>query len=155
MRILHYATIAAMGVAVGLQLPQIPVADKLTAKTLKNMAAGLGYSVKDLNTTEGKEKFEITVKTKTLDVPVGLEISSSGNYVWLTAFLNENKATLKHEDLLRENFNIQPTFFYVTTKDNLFAAQAIDNRNISPAVFSRCVEKLVTDIEKTAKVWGD
>jgi hypothetical protein len=44
MRILHYATIAAMGVAVGLQLPQIPVADKLTAKTLKNMAAGLGYS---------------------------------------------------------------------------------------------------------------
>jgi hypothetical protein len=69
--------------------------------------------------------------------------------------LNENKATLKHEDLLRENFNIQPTFFYVTTKDNLFAAQAIDNRNISPAVFNRCVQKLVTDIESTAKVWGD
>lgn len=157
MRIAHYAATAAMGFSVGLTLApsahqQTP--DKLTAATLRNMLQGMGYEVKVLNAAEGKEKYEVPLKSTSLDIPVAFEISASTNYVWLTVFLGENKSTTKHEALLKENFNVQPTFFYITTKNNLMAAEAVDNRALTPVALKRCVDKLVADVDKTAKVWG-
>lgn len=164
MRILQNVVAAALGVSVGLTLapqlsqdrsPREAAPDKLTATTLRNMAQTMGYEVKVLSAEEGKEKYEIGLKSKSLDVPVALEISPSGNYIWLTVFLGENNANKKHEDLLKENFKVQPTFFYITSKDNLMAAEAIDNRDVTPAILRRCLDKLVSDVDKTAKVWGD
>ncbi|MBI1332895.1 MAG: hypothetical protein GC165_08445 [Armatimonadetes bacterium] len=161
MRIFGYAVAAVLGLTVGVNMGQQlepkqgAPADKLTALTLRNMAQGLGYEVKVLNETEGKEKYEIKTKTANLDVPIGLEISPSTNYIWLTVFLGENNPSKKHEDLLKENANLQPTFFYITSKNNLMAAEAIDNRDVSSAILKRCLEKLSADIDKTSKVWGD
>jgi len=162
MRIAQYAVASALGFTLGLNMmgqgqelePRQQQGDKLTALTLRNMIQGLGYEVKVLNATEGKEKYEVALKSASLDVPVAFEISASTNYIWLTVFLGENKSTTKHEALLKENFSTQPTFFYITSKNNLMAAQAVDNRAVNPTALKRCVDKLVADIDKTAKVWG-
>ena len=129
--------------------------DKLNADSLKNIAEGLGYDVKVLSADAGKEKYEIALKTENLNIPVGLEISATTNYVWLTVNLGPNSAKKKHEELLKSNFNIQPCFFYITTKGTLMCATAIDNRGISAAILKRCLEKISSDVDKTSKIWQD
>lgn len=163
MPIAKYVAGGAMGFALGIgflgHAPQLEPpqgqagADKLTAASLKTMVDGLGYESKVLNADAGKEKYEISMKTDKLNIPVGAEVSPSGNYIWLTVFLGENKATKPHEELLKSNGSVQPTFFYITSKGNLMAAMAMDNRAITAPIMKRCLDKLVSDVDKTADVW--
>ncbi len=156
MRIFQYVVAVAAGVSVGMTLaPAKQDGDKLTAATLKNMLSGMGYELKTLNAEEGKEKYEIPLKSANLNIPVAAELSPSGNYIWFTVNLGMNSSTKKHEELLKENFNIQPTFFYITAKGNLMAAEAVDNRAVSASVFKRVLDKIVLDVDKTSKVWQD
>lgn len=122
---------------------------------LKAMVEGLGYEVKVMNTEPGKEKFEIPTKTANFNVPVAAEISPSKNYIWLTVNLGTNSPTKKHEQLLKENANIQPSFFYITSKGSLMMAQPLDNRELTPAIMKRCLDKIVNDVDKTSASWKD
>jgi hypothetical protein len=155
MRIAHYAIATAVGFSVGLGVhaSSLHQSDKLTPATLKSMVEGLGFEVKTLNAEEGKEKYELPMKSANLSIPVALEISASTNYIWLTVNLGPNAPTKKHEDLLKSNGAIQPTFFYITSKGALMAAEALDNRGITPAILKRCLEKLVADVDKTSTIW--
>lgn len=155
MRIAHYAFATAIGFSLGLGIVgKINLqAEKLTAESLKKMAEGLGFELKTLNTETGKEKYEIPVKTATLNIPVGAEISSSTNYIWLTVNLGPNSSAKKHEEMLKSNGSIQPCFFYVSSKGALLMAEPIDNRGITPAILKRCLDKLVADVDKTTAIW--
>ncbi|MBS1709939.1 MAG: hypothetical protein JSS65_14595 [Armatimonadetes bacterium] len=127
----------------------------LDPNSLKAMVEGLGYEVKAINTEPGKEKFEIPAKTANFNVPVAAEISPSKNYIWLTVHLGANSPTKKHEQLLKENANIQPSFFYITSKGALMMAQPLDNREVTAAIMKRCLEKIINDVDKTAASWKD
>ena len=155
MRIAHYAFATAIGFSLGLGIVgNINLqAEKLNAESLKKMAEGLGFELKTLNTETGKEKYEIPVKTATLNIPVGAEISSSTNYIWLTVNLGPNSSAKKHEEMLKSNGSIQPCFFYVSSKGALMMAEPIDNRGITPAILKRCLDKLVADVDKTSTIW--
>ena len=48
---------------------------------LKEILVQLGYTPKDIIATPGKEKYEIKLNRGGLDVPMGLEISPSKNYI--------------------------------------------------------------------------
>lgn len=155
MRIAHYAVAAAIGFSFGLGIVGTInlQSEKLNAESLKKMAEGLGFELKTLNTEAGKEKYEIPVKTATLNIPVGAEISSSTNYIWLTVNLGPNSSAKKHEEMLKSNGVIQPCFFYVSSKGALLMAEPIDNRGITPAILKRCLDKLVADVDKTTAIW--
>ena len=144
---------AAFAVGAAVTAPQSSTA--LDPAGLKKLIEGLGYEVKDLNTDPGKEKFEFQTKTANFNVPVAAELSPSKNYVWLTINLGTNSPTKKHEQLLKENANIQPSFFYITSKNNLMLAAPMDNREISAAILKRCLEKLINDVDKTSATWKD
>ncbi|MBX3110739.1 MAG: hypothetical protein KF857_01915 [Fimbriimonadaceae bacterium] len=135
-----------------LQAEQSPALD---IAGLKTMVQGLGYETKDINKEPGKEKFEFVTKSANFNVPIGVEISPSKNYVWLTVFLGANSPTKKHEALLKENANIQPSFFYITSSGNLMMAEAMDNRGITAPIMKRCVEKLIKDVDRTSTSWKD
>lgn len=155
MRIAHYAVATAIGFSLGLGFigNKNIQTDKLNSESLKKMAEGLGFELKTINAEVGKEKYEIPVKTATLSVPVGAEVSSSTNYIWLTVNLGANSSTKKHEEMLKSNGSIQPCFFYITSKGALMMAEPIDNRSITPAILKRCLDKLVSDVEKTTTIW--
>lgn len=162
MRIAGYAIASAIGLSMGLGYqgvlapPQQPnQSDKLTAESLKTMSEGLGIEVKVLNAEVGKEKYTLSMKTTSLNIPVGAEISPSGNYIWLTVNLGNNSSTKKHEELLKQNGVIQPAFFYITSSGRLMMAHPIDNRSISPVVLKRCLDKIVADVDKTNAIWKD
>lgn len=133
------------------------VPDTLDANSLRNLVEGFGYTTKQLNSEKGKEKWEVELKSETLNVPVAFEISASGNYIWLTVNLGDlpqkSEFSAKAGDLLRQNGVIQPSFFYVTSKSVLMMAAPIDNRKVSPAVMRRVLDKLVKDVEKTKSYW--
>ncbi len=129
--------------------------DPIDPRQLKEMLIGMGYTVKDLNTEPGKEKFEITVVTSSFNVPLGYEISPSKNYVWITAMLGTamDSTSTKNAALLRQNFSIQPCQFYITTKGNLMMGLAIENRGLTAAIMRRHTDKISSDVSKTGPYW--
>lgn len=146
-------TLAATGARVGAQ-----GVDKIEPAQLKKVLNDLGYETKDLNTEPGKEKYEFTLKRDGLDIPIGAEISPSRNYLWLTVFLGDSlfkngANSPKSGDMLRKNAEIQPSFFYVTSKGNLMLGLALENRGLSNPWIRKCIEKLAGDVSSTKGLW--
>lgn len=127
--------------------------EKLDAAKLKDMVVNLGYEVKALNTEQGKEKWQFSVSKGGYDVPIGVEISPSTNYIWLTISFGEVKKDAKFEELLKKNGEIQPANFYITKKGFLMMGLAIDNRKVTPATMKRCVDLVAQDTADTADLW--
>jgi hypothetical protein len=150
-RNLFFIAIALMGAVflVGFQ-----GSDQITRAQLRTMLVQLGYEVKDLEKEPGKEKYEIKLVTAGYNVPMGVEISPSGNYIWLTVFLKgETPSGEKAVKLLRRNAEIQPSFFYVTKSDRIMLALPVENRNVSNPVLKSRLEKVAGDVDKSADDW--
>lgn len=129
-------------------------ADQITRPQLRAMLVQLGYEVKDLEKEVGKEKYQVDLKTEGFNIPMGVEISPSGNYIWLTVLLkNEATSADKALKLLKKNAEIQPTFFYITKSDKLMMALPVENRNVSNPVLKARLEKVAADVDKTAEDW--
>ncbi|MFN8219365.1 MAG: hypothetical protein U0S12_04445 [Fimbriimonadales bacterium] len=130
-------------------------AGPITAPDLKALIEGMGYTTKALNEEKGKEKYEFTIKTEKFNVPIAAEVTPSTNYIWFTAFLGADKDdAVMHTALLKQNFKVQPTVFYVTDKGNLMAGVPVDNRGVTAAVIKRVTDKLAEDVSKTAEIWS-
>lgn len=125
------------------------------APKLREMLVNLGYEVKDLNSKVGEEKYEFKLTKNDLDVPIAAEVSKSKNFIWLTAFLGEytRQTPEKLEKILKANGSIQPCMFYLTSKDKLMIALAVDNRTLTPAVLRRRIDKIATDVATNQEVW--
>jgi hypothetical protein len=143
--------------SVCLAMPQAnaQTCDPLDSKKLRIMLEQLGYTIKDLVTTPGSEKYEVKHKSATFDVPVGYEISPSKNFIWLTVFLGPAKSdtSVTHLALLKQNAIIQPCFFYVSSKGNLMMGVAVENRGVTNAVLRRHIDKIIADVSSTATYW--
>ncbi|HQU18195.1 MAG TPA: hypothetical protein PLA92_04005, partial [Fimbriimonadaceae bacterium] len=55
--------------------------------------------------------------------------------------------------MLRANFEVQPSQFYITKSDKLMMGIALDNRNIHPAILRRNVDKVAKDVASTQALW--
>ena len=121
---------------------------------LKELLVQLGYAPKDIISTPGKEKYEIKLNRGGLDVPMGLEISASTNYIWLTVFLGKAPAdSSKYFKLLKQNSKIQPALFYVTDSGNLMMGLPVDNRGINNALLKRYTEFIAGKVADTKDGW--
>ena len=121
---------------------------------LKEILVQLGYTPKDIISTPGKEKYEIKINRGGLDVPMGLEISGSTNYIWLTVFLGKAPSdSSKYFKLLKQNSKIQPALFYVTDSGNLMMGLPVDNRGINNALLKRYTEFIAGKIADTKDTW--
>jgi hypothetical protein len=129
--------------------------DVTTRVQLKEKLEQMGFTVKTINEKAGEEKYEVTHPGAGFNVPVGYEISASTNFIWLTAFLGKADTANAEKNLkiVRENANIQPSFFYITPKGNLMMAVAVENRGVTPAILRRHIDKLVGDVSKTSDIW--
>lgn len=133
--------------------------EKLDAPGLKRMVEGLGYEVKALEETEGKEMYEFKATGGEFDVFMATEISPSKNYIWLTVYFGEMSKREKKTDifkkLLAENGNIQPCQFYTTKSGALKMAMPIDNRGLQSADFKRCIDSIKRNVENTVELWQE
>jgi hypothetical protein len=122
---------------------------------LKEILVQLGYTVKDLVTTPGKQKYEIKTTKDGLDVPISYELSSSTNYVWLTVFLGKPPAegSVLNASLLKQNAKIQPCQFYITEAGNLMMGLASDNRGINNATLRRYTDFITARVTETKAYW--
>lgn len=127
--------------------------DKLDAASLKTMVEGLGYETKPLSEEAGKEKYEVKVTKGGFNIPVGAEISPSTNYIWLTVSLGDFKPGHKSEELLKQNAKIQPSFFYITSKNILMMAMPLDNRLVNATILKRNLEKITQDVSDSSSLW--
>lgn len=145
---------AAMVAGATMFMPMTAMADPLTYGGLKSMVEGMGHEVKETSSTPGSEKFEVTITTDAFNVPLGLEVSKSGRYVWCAASLG--KSTLSPDRarmLLQRAGGVQPTSFWITDSGDLKIGVAIDNREVTPAHMKFVMEKLAADVGSTADLW--
>lgn len=129
-------------------------ASALDAEGVRAMAANLGHELKALNTEAGKEKWQFDVKTTGFNVPIGLELSPSKSYIWLTVSLGPLKASQETKELMKLGAKTQPTQVYLTSKETLMMAMPIENRAVTPAIMKSRIEKLAKDVEESATVWN-
>lgn len=129
--------------------------DPITRSQLREMLVQLGYEIKDLEKTPGKEKYEVMHKTSSFNVPVGYEISPSTNYVWLTVNLGPKplESSAKNAQLLRQNAIIQPCQFYTSESGNLMMALALENRGVTNALLRTKSEFIASKVGETSTYW--
>ena len=121
---------------------------------LKELLVQLGHTVKDVVTTPGKEKYEIKINKGGLDIPMGLEISPSTNYIWLTVNLGKASAdSTKYYKYIKQNSKIQPALFYVTDAGNVMMGLPVDNRGINNALLKRYTEFIAGKVADTKDTW--
>ena len=121
---------------------------------LKELLVQLGHTVKDIITTPGKEKYEIKINKGGLDIPMGLEISPSTNYIWLTVNLGKASAdSTKYYKYIKQNSKIQPALFYVTDSGNVMMGLPVDNRGINNALLKRYTEFIAGKVADTKDTW--
>ena len=122
---------------------------------LREILVQLGYTVKDLSTTPGKEKYEVKITQGGLDVPISYEISASTNYVWLTVSLGPGPAetSVLNSSLIKQNAKIQPCLFYITEAGNLMMGLAVDNRGLTNALLRRYTDFITARVVETKAYW--
>jgi hypothetical protein len=148
------AVLSASFVTSGFATAQGEEPVRLSADDLKTMLTNLGHDLKQINKDVDKEKWEFAVKTASFNVPVGAEVSPSKQFIWLTVSLGPITDKQDPKELLRLNGRIQPTQAYLSAKDVLMLAFAIENRSDTPALMKSRIEKLTVDVEKSASVWN-
>jgi len=146
---------AAAGLALVLSAAALPsaalAAPPLTYVQLQNMATHMGYTPTTISTGTDTPKMEIQTKAGTFNVPLGLEVSPSGRFVWVTA--NLGLKTLNGEQamaILRRGTAVQPTQFWYTDKGNLMIGLAVDHRDGTPAYLRFVADKVRTDTARPA-----
>lgn len=157
MRIPFTATLATAGLALVPALSFLPRANQdpapLDLAGLKALITNMGHEMTDLSET----KFEISITEDTFTVPIAFEVSGSGRYIWLTAFLgkvpDEGLPAVQANALLRQNHSIQPAHFYVTSSSSLMVGIAVENRGMDAVMMRRVVAKLATDVASTSDEW--
>lgn len=122
---------------------------------LKRMLTELGYTVKDVVTTVGKEKYQVDFTKDGLNIPIGYEISPSTNYIWLTINLGKalSDTSSNHFNLLKQNGKIQPCQFYITESGTLMLGLAIENRGVTNAILRRLSETVSNRVSETKLFW--
>lgn len=136
--------------------PSVALAGPLSADQLKVMVTNMGYTPKLISTAPAAPKYEITTKAGTFTVPIGLEVSTSGRYIWASATLGSaaNIDGAKAIALLKLNASNQPNTFWITSSGSLVCGMAIDNREVTPAHLKFVFDKIGADIAASASVWG-
>ncbi len=122
---------------------------------IKTMLVQLGYVVKDIVTDPGKEKYSVTLINNGLDIPIGIEQSPSGRYIWLTANLGQADSTQGHKyyALLKRNGVIQPSQFYITSSGRLMAGHAIENKGVTNFLVRERLESLANRVGESKALW--
>lgn len=150
------ALVTAIALAAMMIEAPLAAADPLTPEQLKTMVANMGYTPKDLESTDGSpvNKFEIQLATSSFNVPVGVEITKSTRFIWCTASLGDSKLTPEQAlEVLKNGSSIQPTSMWITSKGQLMIGMPIDNREVTPAYLKFVFEKVAADVGATAHLW--
>jgi hypothetical protein len=136
-----------------LVLPGFQGTDKLAPAQTGEMLSALGLEPKTTGTEAGKERYEIKITKDNLDIPVSVEHSASGSFVWLTVHLGAAPGGDRTMGLLKQNASSQPCHFYVNKSDRLMMGLAVDNRGITNAILRERIDMLVGQVTGTKALW--
>jgi hypothetical protein len=127
---------------------------KVDRKQLRDMLAQLGYEVKDLDTTAGKEKYSFTVEQGGLNIPVAVELSPNESYIWFTVFCKDGiPAGDKAVAQLKRNADIQPSQFYITKSGKVMMGLCLENHEVTNAILRQKAVKIADDVVKSKDDW--
>jgi hypothetical protein len=130
------------------------VAAPVTYEQVKTMVANMGYTPTQISKGAESPKFEFAIKSGTFNVPIGVEISGSGKFIWLSVNLGTAPSDpARAVALLKRIASTQPTHFWIASNGNLMCGMAIDNREVTPAALRLAIDKVGADVAASAPDW--
>jgi hypothetical protein len=152
---MRFVFVWIFAIAALIMQPQRADAAPLTYPDLKTMVENLGYTSKEISKAGENPKFEVNASTQGFNVPIGFEVSPSGRYIWASANLGSASGIdgARALELLKKNFSIQPTSFWITGAGNLSIGMPIDNREVTPVHLKFVIDKLAGDVGATSSTW--
>jgi hypothetical protein len=130
--------------------------EPLNRTDLRDRLVQLGYEVKDIEKAVGKEKYSVKMNKDGLDIPVGVEISPSGTYIWLTVNLGNppSNTDTTNNTLLKQNGKIQPCQFYITsTTGRLMMGLPVENKGVTNSHLRDRLESISKNVGSTKDIW--
>ena len=108
--------------------------------------------IKDISGASTKI-YEVTLNRGGYNVPLSIELSGSGKFVWVSANVRDSgwpadKAALA----LRRITQIQPTMIWDSGTKIRFGT-AIENRALTQSVLKEAIERVANDVANNADVW--
>lgn len=155
MHTIRTAALAFALVLAPLALPGAAMAAPLSYSQLSTMITNMGYTGKQISSDPAKPKLEISTKAGTFNVPMGIEVSPSGRFIWISVNLGAKTLTAEQANaILKRAAAVQPTQFWYTDSGNLMVGMAIDNREVTPAYLRFVIDKVGADVAATADIWN-
>lgn len=152
---------AGMGLASALLLSngQIQTVSELRPEDLKSTLTSMGFEPREIPDNGG---WEVKTTREGYEIPIAVAVSRNGRKLWMTVFLGEFPAKLKTDstkmmELLRKNFEIQPSHFFITTDgkgaDLFKIGLGVDNRGLNPSIIRRELDKISDDVMSSKPIW--
>jgi len=132
----------------------------LNTEQLGKALENLGYKVEPIRGKDGStEAYKVTFETNGWNYTLIVEISPSGDFIWLTATLGQvNPGATSAEQLLKilaTNARIEPALFCIDEKSHILMMQMpINNKNVSQATLLRWINFFCKSIRDTKDVWS-
>lgn len=145
-----------IGVIIFISAGVVDECQQISAKQLREMMVQLGYTVKDIGTDPGKEKYSILITRDGLDIPVAAELSPSGKFLWLTVNLGPAKpdSAARSFSMLKQNAIIQPCQFYITNTTLIqMMGLPVENKGINNAWLRDRIESISGRVGETKAIW--
>jgi hypothetical protein len=134
----------------------------LTNENLQTFLTNLGYEAKKL----GEGAYQITIEQDDWTFRIKVSLSGNKEKIWMSTFLGEIADPSKVPadvlvKLLAANHDIGPAHFYIcnckeckaTVAKRLSLEKSLDNRNVSPTLIRKEMEKFCATIRETEDLW--
>lgn len=150
------AAATGFGLALALvALPPTALAKALSAAELDRLLTNMGHAPKQISSDPAKPKLQIQTTAGTFNVPLGVEITPSGRFIWVTAFLGEKSIDgARALSILRRMASIQPSQIWINDTGGIMIGITIENREVTPADLKFAIDKVSADPAATADLWN-
>ncbi len=147
------STPAAAPAATATTASVTPANGPLDIEAVRRLAEVQFGPAKDVTGTSTTKVYEITIVQGGFNVPISLEVSASGNFVWLTANVGPGNVTPERAALaLKRIGKIQPTMIWDTGAKLRFGT-TIENRGLTTAMIKAAMERVANDVANNTDIW--
>lgn len=131
----------------------------LNTEQLGKALENLGYKVEPIRGKDGSTVgYQVKLESNGWNYTLLVEISPSGDFIWLTATLGQvDPSTATTDQLLKilaTNLRIEPALFCIDENSHVLAMQMpINNKNVTQANLLRWINYFCKSIRDTKDVW--
>lgn len=133
--------------------PSLAAPGQLGIEDIRRMAEAEFGAAQDISGSSGSKVYQINLVSGGLNVPIALEVSASGKFVWLSAIVGSGNIAPDRAALaLKRISKIGPTIIWDDAVKLRFGLP-VENRALTQTIVKDAMERLANDIANNRDIW--